>query len=358
MKEWRICLKIIDFTTAHIEQAMRIAKENYERERGFVPALPTIENVPDLSPYAENGLGVAVFDGGNMLGFLCGLNPWDNAWEIPGLLNIFSPMGANGATGDNRAEVYAKMYQAAGAKWARTGAASHAVCLYAHDEEAQRQFFRYGFGMRTVDAIRAMYEIEAPPPDGYTFAEVKPEELSEVYPLDKLLDEYFIESPFFMSRTPNTEAEFLHNAMRSQPVDISSRENTPGDMDISTDSESLAGNRDGESFRSVLYFAARHNGKAVSFICAEPGGETFIQDTPGYLHCKGLYCLPEHRGKGIPKYLLSLLVKKLAEQGCTRLGVDFESINPPAYAFWTKHFQAYTYGVVRRIDEGAVSSKR
>jgi hypothetical protein len=52
-----------------------------------------------------------------------------------------------------------------------------------------------------------------------------------------------------------------------------------------------------------------------------------------------------------------LLVKKLSGQGYARLGVDFESINPPAYAFWTKHFQAYTCGVVRRIDEGAVGNK-
>jgi GNAT superfamily N-acetyltransferase len=350
-------MKIVDFTTTHIEQARRIALQSYEQERVFVPALPPIENVPDLSPFAKNNLGVAAFDGTHMLGFLCGLNPWVNAWEIPGLLNILSPMGANGALGDNRAEVYAKMYQAAGAQWARAGAASHAVCLYAHDEEVQKQFFRYGFGMRTVDAIRGIDEIEAPPPDGYTFAEIKPEELREVYPLEKLLDECYIESPFFMSRTPNTEAEFLHNAMRSQSVDCNHLDNTHDSKYLSEGTESLTGNNTGKSFRSVLYFAARHNGKAVAFICAEPGGETLLEDTPGYLHCKGLYCLPEHRGKGIPKYLLSLLVKKLLMLGCIRLGVDFESINPPAYAFWTKHFQAYTYGVVRRIDEGAVSSK-
>jgi GNAT superfamily N-acetyltransferase len=139
--------------------------------------------------------------------------------------------------------------------------------------------------------------------------------------LEKLLDEGFIESPFFMSRQPDDEAEFLQKAARWQPI----------------------------------YFIARHNGKAIAFIRAELDGETFIQNTPGYLHCKGLYCLPEHRGKGIPQRLLSLLVEKLKAQGYVRLGVDFESINPSGYAFWTKYFQAYTYGVVRRIDDGAVN---
>jgi len=51
--------------------------------------------------------------------------------------------------------------------------------------------------------------------------------------------------------------------------------------------------------------------------------------------------------------MLNLLLKKLKTQGYTRLGVDFESINPTAYGFWLKHFTAYTYSVVRRIDESA-----
>jgi hypothetical protein len=46
--------------------------------------------------------------------------------------------------------------------------------------------------------------------------------------------------------------------------------------------------------------------------------------------------------------------RRLAAQGRTRLGVDFESINPYGSGFWLKYFTAYTCSVVRRIDEGAV----
>ena len=52
-------IQIIDFTAAHIEQAKCIAKQNYEAERRVVPALPPVDTVPDLTPYAENGLSVA-----------------------------------------------------------------------------------------------------------------------------------------------------------------------------------------------------------------------------------------------------------------------------------------------------------
>ena len=44
----------------------------------------------------------------------------------------------------------------------------------------------------------------------------------------------------------------------------------------------------------------------------------------------------------------------LKEQGYTRLGVDFESFNPSGSGFWLKHFSAYTFGVVRRIDESVL----
>lgn len=37
------------------------------------------------------------------------------------------------------------------------------------------------------------------------------------------------------------------------------------------------------------------------------------------------------------------------------LGLDFESINPTAYVFWTKYFTPYTHSVVRRIDEKIIN---
>ena len=109
------------------------------------------------------------------------------------------------------------------------------------------------------------------------------------------------------------------------------------------------------AYYQSIYFVAKYQGQPVAFIRAELDGETFIQNTPGYLHCKGLYCLPDHRGKGISQNLLKLLILKLKLLGYTRLGVDFESINPSGSGFWLKHFSAYTHSLVRRIDENAVT---
>ena len=313
-------MRIADFTADYALQAAQIAKQNYGEERLHVPALPPVDFVPDLTPLAKNGLGVAAFEGDAMLGFLCAAGPFANAFGSAGVDGLFSPMGANGAAGGDRARVYARMYQAAGEKWVRAGASSHAVCLYAHDKEALEQFFRYGFGLRCIDAIRPTDGAVPSQCEGYTFSELTTEDMSEIYRLKKRLDAGYLDSPFFMLRKTESEAEFLSAAARCRPV----------------------------------CFAARYRGQAVAFIRAELDGETFIKDTPGYIHCNSLYCLPEHRGGGVSQRLLYMLMQKLREQGYTRLGVDFESINPSGSGFWLKYFGAYTHSLIRRVDEGAL----
>ena len=306
-----------------MEAAMRLAKQNYEEERAYVPALPRLDSVPDLRPFADNGLGAAAFEGSEMVGFLGCSPPFRNAFGSPGVTGLFSPLGANGAVRENRAKIYARLYQAAGEKWVRAGASSHAVCLYAHDRQAQEQFYRYGFGLRCVDAIRGMDEITAPPCEGYSFHKLSREDILKALPLEHHLCESYADSPFFMFREKSSEAEFLEEVERFQPV----------------------------------YFTAEYQGQTVAFIRAELDGETFVQDTPGYIHVKGAYCLKEHRGKGLHRNLLNLLVRELKARGYTRLGVDFESFNPSGQGFWLKYFDAYTHGVVRRIDEKALSGK-
>ncbi len=317
-------LIITDFTRVHIEKAQALAWENYQEEMRFVPTLPSIERLPDLQAYADNGLGVAAFEGERILGFLLSVPPFQNAFGSTSATGVFSPLGANGAVKEDRSKVYARMYQAAGEKWAKAGASSHAVCLYAHDQQAQEQLFRYGFGLRCVDAIRAMEEIDEIdvfPCAGYHFHELAPNEFPKILPLRHKLDGHMAESPVFMPRKQEDQESFLKEAKESR----------------------------------AIYFAAKENDQIVAYIGAALDGETFVCDTPGYLHVNSAYCMPEHRGKGLHQKLLGLLIQKLKGNGYTHLGVDFESINPNAYAFWLKYFQAYGYSVVRRIDEAAVT---
>jgi len=313
-------MQIIDFTAAHIEQAAQIAKQNYEEERGFVPVLPPVDKMPDLRQFANNGMGVTAFDGDEMVGFLCSVLPFTNAFGSTDTTGVFSPMGANGAVGNNRANVYARLYQAAGEKWVKAGATSHAVCLYAHDKAAQEQFFRYGFGLRCIDAIRRMDEIAAPPCAGYDFVEIAKSDVILIREMRKMLKTHLGRSPCFMYSLPEETENWLRRAE----------------------------NRDSR------IFSARQADKLIAFIEVLNYGEPFASGTGNMRSICGAFCLHEYRGKGVIQNLLNYVISKLNTDGCDSLLVDFESINPTAYGFWLKYFTAYTHSLVRRIDENAI----
>lgn len=310
-------MDIFNFEKKHVKEATEIALANYDKERQFVKCLPQMRDIPDLNDFAGNGLGVAAFENEKMIGFLCCCEPFDNAFRATDARGIFSPMGANAAVSENRSKIYAAMYQAAGAKWVKAGAVSHAICLYAHDEELQRQFFRYGFGLRCLDAVRPMELIDCEPCAGYDFAELSKAEFHSVYSLHLALHRHYCESPFFMNRKPETQEEFVASARQEKG----------------------------------RYFVAKQNGELCAFLKISDSGETFAATGNTYRHIRGAYCLPEHRGKGLYQNLLNFAIAALKREGYARLGVNFESFNPTARGFWLKYFTAYTNSVVRRIDE-------
>jgi GNAT superfamily N-acetyltransferase len=311
-------MQIVDFTKKHIEQAIQIGKQNYDAERECVPVLPPADIWPDMQAFAENKLGVAAFEGDKMLGFLCCFSPFSNAFQSTDAVGVFSPMHGNGAVTENKGEVYARMYQAAAEKWAKAKATSHAICLYAHDAVTQEQFFRYGFGIRCMDAIRPMEEIISQACPQYSFRELSPDEYILVYPLYDMLGEHMACSPCFIVHSHSQEAFY-------ESITSESR-----------------------------FFIAENGNEIVAFLKIANSGETFITDASDLRYIDGAFCLPKHRGTGVYRNLLNFAICTLKAEGFKRLGVDFESINPTAYRFWSKYFFIYTHSVVRRIDEYSI----
>ncbi len=91
--------------------------------------------------------------------------------------------------------------------------------------------------------------------------------------------------------------------------------------------------------------------EVIAFIEFTHSGENFTCDHPKTINICGAYLYPAHRGQGIYKTLLSYALGELKKDSYVRCGVNFESINPAADAFWMKYFTPYTYSVTRRIDE-------
>lgn len=310
-------MKIVDFKKEHISAAEMLAHSAYDEERSFAEQLPQRDTALNLSEFADNKFSVAAIEGDNVVGFLCSYPPFEHAFGSTDVKGVFSPMGANAAVKENREKIYALMYQSAAEKWVKAGALSHAVCLFAHDLNLQRELFRLGFGMRCMDAIRTTDYIKCDDVCGYDFSEVPINECLKIYPLYMDLCKHYQKSPFFMNRGNDTKEEFVAFA----------KEN------------------------ASRFFAAFYQGELCAYFEAARAGETYICDSQGYIHICGAYCLPQYRGKGIAQNLLNFTLTMLGNDGYTMLGVDFESFNPTAYGFWTKYFTPYTHSVVRRIDE-------
>ena len=315
-------LKIVDFTKNHIEQARAIAEANYARERKQLEVLPEHPQFPDFSSLAENGLGVAAFADEKMVGYLTCFGPFENAFESTAATGIWSPIFGNGVVTCEDKNVFAKMYQAAAKKWVERGVTSHAITFYAHDQAVQNQLYHLGFGLRCMDAIRLLDEIDVKPNLQFEISELEPSEFHRMFALSLLLDEHLSSSPMFMRRPAEpVEPDY---ALRFANLQISQ------------------GNR---------YFVAKNQGEIIAYIKICQDGENFVTEADDMMNICGAFCLPEYRGKSVAQQILNFIIQTLKSENYQLLGVDFESFNPTASGFWLKYFTAYTQSVVRRIDD-------
>lgn len=313
-------MNIVTFEKQHIEEATAIAFSNYRKEQQFVRDLPEVAQMPELTWFAENGLGVAALEDGVVVGFLGCVGPFGNAFGS-GVKGTFSPIHAHGALTEDRERIYRRMYQAAAEKWVSKGILYHAIALFAHDAQAIGALFRYGFGLRCVDAIRLMSPIHCPSVGGYTFRLLPKEEVSCLRQMRMQLSAHLGESPCFMYSDSKSEEVWIAKA----------------------------------EARDTQVFVAEKDKLPVAFIEVGEDGENFITEMPSMKNICGAFCLPQYRGTGIFANLLNFTVEHLREEGVTRLGVDYESINPTASGAWGKYFTPYTHSVVRRIEENVLA---
>ncbi|MFA6948036.1 MAG: GNAT family N-acetyltransferase [Eubacteriales bacterium] len=316
-------MEVTNFKREYLSEAEMLAHSAYAEEKRFTEALPMFDNELQLSSFADNDFSVAAVDNNKIVGFLCSYPPFNNAFGSTNVTGVFSPMGANAAIKENREKIYAAMYQTVAEKWVRAGAVSHAICIFAHDEKLQHEFYRLGFGLRCIDAIRKMNKIQCSNICGYDFVELPISDCGKIYPLFTQLYQHYQKSPFFMNRMRNKKDNFIACAKE----------------------------------KNSRYFAAYDQEKICAYFEVAKTGETYICDLQNYLHICGAYCLPQYRGKGIVQNLLNYTISTLETEGYTMLGVDFESFNPTAYGFWTKYFIPYTHSIVRRIDERILDTR-
>lgn len=306
---------IVNFEKQHTGAAKALALDNYLEERSHVPELPDAPEIPDLDWFAEKGLGVAAMEGDRLVGYLCWVGPFENAFNS-GVRGTYVPLHAHGAITQGRDRIYQRLYQAAAEKWVSQGALSHSVTLYTHDSLAVQAFFGYGFGLRCIDAIRPVSPVPGTPPEGITCRILPKSQVGSIRQLRRLLSAHLMQSPCLIPDSPENIERWID----------------------------IAENRDSR------VFVAEDGNEAVAFIEVKADGENFITGTLAMENICGAFCLPQYRGTGLFAGLLNTVVSELDRGNIPLLGVDYESFNPTASGLWRKYFTPYTYSVVRRID--------
>jgi len=309
----------------HIEDAAKLALSEYFEERYAVPILPEGDyfNIfcKMIAELVDYNLGVVAIENRKIVGFLTCLKPWSNHFGTT--MGTFSPVHAHGVVKEKRRRIYSQLYQTTAEKWVKQGILSHAIALYAHNNEAVDSFYWNGFGLRTIDAIRPVGPIICDEFSTATFNELPIGEIAPVVPLKNHLIKHLQKTPIFMP------------LFFEQDV-----------LQVMKENEE----------RKSRYFVTKIEDEIVAFIEIMSSGENFACVDAAMTNICGAYMLPQYRNSGIFTKLLSFLMDTLAVEGYTRCGVDFESFNPTASGFWLKYFIPYTYGVVRRIDERIFSS--
>ncbi len=310
--------QISAFLSSHIDDAVKLVELHYEDELKQIQILPAFTNYVDnikksLNYLSVHGVGISILSNQKLIAFMVGY-PVDELFGKE--KGIFVPAFGHGSLlKDSELEIL--LYEKSAQKWVEQKIFTHAISIFAHDDMLLNLYFDLGFGKRCADAIKKVdYQQKIIHP--YQFIEIKSDLSHLLVDIHKEHHLYYRSSPIFM---PNQDEDALKDL--NEWLSISDHH----------------------------MFALLKNLDVIGYIRYQNHGESIFSIHQTMKNITGLYVLPKYRNQGIGKILLAELESSIENNDIKRLGVDFETINPKAYRFWSKHFNVYAYSLVRRIDE-------
>ena len=304
---------------SHIEPAFALALTAYVHEREHVPALAA-DGVPivlrrAIADLVQRGTGVAALDGDRLMGYLAFHGPIEGFWGSG--TGAFSPLHGSGVAGPSRSRLMSMLFQHAAEALVAQGVDTFAITTWRHDLDVAEALTLNSFGIRNADAVRMIDPpLAAAPVSGITFREVRWQDAGPLLPLLNGLVRHLRQGPAFVAVTEFSEEAFAARRERMK-------------------------NR---------FFVAFAGDEPVGYLEVTGDGENVLTTAPDMANICGAYLLEDYRARGIYDALLGFVLDALRIEGVRRIGVDFETTNPTALHFWTKHFDRYTSSFARRID--------
>jgi len=309
-----------------LEAASRLAAAGHARLREALPFLPARESahfLPKLAWMAREGELLGLCDATGMRAFLGGfiLENFRNAG-----MGAFCPDWCHGADPDvPRFEAYRALYRELAPRWKARGAHIHAAALYATDHEALRAFSMTGFGRVMMDAARPVADLlaelapEAGP--GCRVRRAAEADAPALADLDAARAAHIAGSPVLMPDVHGRD-EAAWRAWFAEPDAVAC----------------LAADGDGDGDLVTGYITAQE--PQIDVTDAVHDART--------LAINGAYVRPDRRGQGTGGALLLALARHARDAGKELLSVDCETMNPEAFAFWSRGFRPVAWGLERR----------
>jgi len=323
-------LRIIPFTAEHVDAASALFAAAYRKVRFGSSLLPERHEDPnsvrrflaDLAAGSVFGFeaapSVAALEGDRLVGFLAAFALPSFFGDRPG---VICPIWANAATGVNRHEAYQWMYAQASTEWIRRGYLAHAIQLFPSDLVVSDLFFRAGFGMQVVDALRPIDGLDVTPiGTEVTIRQATRDDLPAIVAMADDLVDYLAAGPI-LSHTPRRATLESYGRWMDR--------------------------------RDAIFWLAEHDGLPIAYMRSEPPTPdvSFLVHDPATLSISGAWTNPEWRGRGVATMILAEILRWGDAHGYARCSVDFESANIHGSRLWLGHFEPVTYSLLRKVDE-------
>lgn len=302
----------------YIPNALKFSLRQYEREKSFNPILPEFDLYEQLeqsiATLFQKGTGLVGIQNGHVVAYIAGFKVQNFFGNVAG---VYCPIYGHGLSSEFHRRTLVQLYSNVSDLWVKQELLTHAITIYTHENELSNYLFWQGFGRRCSDAIRKA-ELLSIDDNSVIVKKTNPSMYEMLANLHRLSNEYYRTAPIFM---PNQDKDPIR--------------------------EQIEWNR----LENHHEFIAFRDHEPIGMIRLSPNAETFISDHPSVMNIQMAYILESERNNRIGKLLLNAIQEWLLKHGYCLCGVDFETINPLASAFWMKYFTPYTYSLVRRIDE-------
>jgi GNAT superfamily N-acetyltransferase len=300
-----------------IDAAAALFAAEYARLRAAVPGLPARFADPAAAAGLLAGMAgraLVALDRDRVAGYIAW---WQSTnFRRTGRRAAYVPEWGHATRPEGRADIYRALYRAASAQWAAAGNQVHAISLLAHDDVAREAWFWNGFGLLVVDAVRACLPLSPAAPTSLTIRRATDADAPALAALDAEHVAHYAAPPIFMAPAAA---------------------DTPDDLRAY-----LAGPR------NTIWLA--HAGDEPAGFMRFRGTDfdaVAILESDAAAFCDGLYVRPDNRGRGAARAMLAAALDHYAALGLTALYTNFESFNPEAAAFWTRHFRPVCFSLMR-----------